>query len=330
LDGLAPKVEIPTLATALRKWEVSNRGVLSDKHVDGTADKIRLNFDELLDTPLDQLFTDRVEAARTFYLNNPGPTGRSHRAGGANSVIKSLKTLLGWAATVWPVPSRPFHLRKVREERVPRRVVPLADTGEFLKAVDAPHQGSGKKHAFKTRPKNPHILLAIRLMLGLGLREKEALSARWEWIDATNRTYYAGRTKNGKVRLIPIPRWLLDYLGPTKGKEGLIIPLVEDVPHEGQFTKKVLHQVAKELGLTGLTPHRLRATFATNHARAGTPIPTIQVWLGHERIETTMIYIEFVGEGGHAAQDRVSEMMGFGSLQAETSHQKVTNQDFTI
>ncbi len=33
------------------------------------------------------------------------------------------------------------------------------------------------------------------------------------------------------------------------------------------------------LNLPGLTPHRLRATFATNHARAGTPVATLQVWL---------------------------------------------------
>ena len=312
---------------------MANRGVLSDKHVDDTADKIRLHFDELLELPLDQLTVAVVEEARAAYLNTPGPTGRVHKAGGANSIIKALRTVLGWAGPHYQLssgPYRPFRLRKVKEQKVPRRVVPLADTGEFLNAVDAPHQGSGKKHAFKTRPKNPHILLAIRLMLGLGLREKEALSARWEWIDATNRTYYAGKTKNGNVRLIPIPQWLLDYLGPTKGKEGLVIPLVGETPHEGQFTKKVLYQVAKQLGLSGLTPHRLRATFATNHARAGTPIPTIQVWLGHERIETTMLYIEFVAEGGLAAQDRVAEMMGFGLPQAGSSHHKVTNSDYSI
>jgi len=248
-----------------------------------------------------------------------------HQAGGANSMIKSLKTLLSWASTRWPVPARPFRLRKVQEQRVPRRVVPLADTAAFLAAVDAPYKGTDKKHSPKAKPKNPHVLLAIRMMLGLGLREKEALASRWEWIDVTNRTYYAGKTKNGAVRLIPMPKWLLDYLGPAAGKEGLIMPEGDEAPHEGQFTKKVLGQVAKTLGMSGLTPHRLRATFATNHARAGTPLPTIQVWLGHEKIETTMIYIEFITDSGLAAADRVAEMMGLAVPGVEMSHQEVTN-----
>ncbi len=309
-NGVAPKAKLPTLGKTLEAWEKANGGVLSAKHVDGTADKIRLNFSELLDLPLDHLTTERVEDARTYYLNNPGPTGREHKAGGANSVVKALNTVMGWASTRHPVSSRPYKLKKVPVKKEPRRVIPLADAVAFLAAVDAPYIGSGVKHAFKTRPKSDHVCTAIRMMLGLGLREKEALASRWEWIDPTNRTYYAGKTKNGKVRLIPMPKWLLEHLGPTRGKEGLILPEGEDTPHEAQFTKKVLHYVGKELGLTGLTPHRLRATFATNHARAGTPIPTIQVWLGHERIETTMLYIEFVDEGGLAAQDKVAAMMG--------------------
>ena len=324
VDGIEPPEPLPTLSKALAEWETANRGVLSDKHVDGTGDKIRLHFAELLDVPLDGLSTKLVEQARTTYLNTPGPTGRTHKAGGANSLVKALNTVMGWAADRWAVPARPYKLRKVREERVPRRVVPLADTGAFLAAVDAPYKGTAKKHSPKAKPKNPHVLMCIRMMLGLGLREKEALASRWEWIDATNRTYYAGKTKNGTVRLIPMPRWLLAHLGPTTGKEGLILPQDGDTPHEGQFTKKVLQEVGRALGLPGLTPHRLRATFATNHARAGTPIPTIQVWLGHERIETTMIYIEFMDDGGHQAQDKIEAMMGLAPVEPELDPPKNT------
>lgn len=318
-NGVVPAVEIPTLDKALTKWVTANRGVLSDKHVDGTKDKMELHFADLMETPLDQLTTERVGEIRSSYLNNPGPTGRNHKGGGANSLIKALNTVMGWASTIWPVPSRPYKLKKVREEKLPRRVVPLADTAAFLAAVDAPHSGSGKKHAFVLRPKNPHVLAAVRLMLGLGLREAEALNSRWEWLDTANRTYYAGKTKNGQVRLIPVPDWLMDYLKPSKDKHGLILPEDGDVPHKAQFTKKVLQQVGAKLALPGLTPHRLRATFATNHARVGTPIPDIQVWLGHEHIETTMLYIEFVSDGGHAAQDRVATMMGFSSTTREYS-----------
>jgi len=309
-NGVQPPPEIPTLRKALDKWETANRGVLTDKHVDGTKDKLEIHFANQMETPINQLTTELVGEVRSRYLNTPGPTGRTHKPGGANSLIMALKTLLGWAARIWPVPSRPFRLTKVKVDKAPRRVVPLANSTEFLAAVDAPYKPSAKKNSPLAKPKNPHVCTAIRLMLGLGLREKEALAARWEWLDRTNRTYYAGKTKNGKVRLIPVPVWLIDHLKAPDPAIGLILPGEEGGPHKAQFTKKVLYEVARTLNLPGLTPHRLRATFATNHARAGTPPTTIQVWLGHERIETTMIYIEFIDEGGLQAQDKVSAMMG--------------------
>jgi integrase len=324
VDGIKPKEQLPTLDKALTEWETTNRGVLSDKHLDGTADKIRLHFADLLETPLDELDTRKVEQARADYLKNPGPTGRAHRAGGANSLVMALNTVMGWASHRWEVPARPYHVTKVRGKKVPRRVVPIQDTAAFLAAVDAPYKPSAHPNSPKAKPKNPHVCLAIKMMLALGLREHEALNSRWEWIDWANRTYYAGETKNGEVRLIPIPRWFLAILKKMKPDpcQGLIMPGEDGNPHVSQFTKKVLNLVGKELGLAGLTPHRLRATFATNQARAGTDIRKIQVWLDHANIETTMIYIEYVEEGGHAAQDRVEEMMGLSASHPKTTQEK--------
>lgn len=322
IDGVKPKVEIPTLATALEKWEAANRNVLSDKHIDGTADKLRLHCQALLVLKLDELTTEKVEAVRSAYLSTPGPTGRTHKTGGANSLVKALNTVMGWASARWDVPARPYKLRKVREKRVPRRVVPITDTQAFLEAVDAPYKGTEKKHSPKAKPKNPHVCLAIKMMLALGLREREALHSRWEWIDWSNRTYYAGETKNGQVRLIPIPKWFLSILQSRTRPEsgmGLIMPDEDGKPHAGQFTKKVLYLVGKDLKLGGLTPHRLRATFATNQVRAGTDIRKVQVWLDHANIETTMLYVEYVEEGGHAAQDRVEELMGLAPQKSPKS-----------
>ena len=38
-------------------------------------------------------------------------------------------------------------------------------------------------------------------------------------------------------------------------------------------------------------PHALRHTFATNYIRAGGGVRQLQVILGHQRIETTMVYV---------------------------------------
>jgi integrase len=326
-NGVKPPAMAPSLGKAMKEWEDANRGVLSDKHVDGTIDKLNLHFADLMDTSIEELDAKTVQAKRQEYLIKPGPTGRKHKPGGANSLIMALNTVLGWHVEAKTISAKPFKLRKVKVEKVPRRVVPLTDTRAFLAAVDAPYKPSAHKNSPKAKPKNPHVCTAIRLMLGLGLREKEALAARWEWLDKANRTYYAGKTKNGKVRLIPVPRWLLAHLGADTPTQGLIMPCDGGKPHTAQFTAKVLDAVAVDLGLAGLTPHRLRATFATNHAREGTPPTTIQVWLGHEHLETTMIYIEFIDDGGHAAQDRIEERMGL-TVQ-EDRKPGLAPQDFT-
>lgn len=307
-----PVKEMPTLRKALETWEAEMRGAYSDKHVDGTVAKIRLHMADQMETPIDQLDTKTMRTVRAAYVRTPGPTGRAHKKGGANSLMKAVNTVIGFFVEDKTLDERPFKLKRLPVKRVPRRVVPIQDTAALLAAVDAPYKGTEKKHSPKAKPKNPHVCLAIKMMLALGLRERETLRSRWEWIDWANRTYYAGETKNGEVRLIPIPKWFLALLQSKKPGEcrGLIMPADDGEAHRGQFTKKVLYEVGNDLGLVGLTPHRLRATFATNHARAGTDIRKIQVWLDHAHIETTMLYIEYVDEGGHAAQDRVEKLMG--------------------
>jgi hypothetical protein len=48
----------------------------------------------------------------------------------------------------------------------------------------------------------------------------------------------------------------------------------------------------REHGIVGLTPHRLRGTYATLLSEAGVPIHDIQRALGHKSIMTTAGYLE--------------------------------------
>jgi len=53
----------------------------------------------------------------------------------------------------------------------------------------------------------------------------------------------------------------------------------------------VIRAAAKKVGVVGLHPHRLRATFASTHFEMGTSIGQIQVMMGHESQSTTMGYV---------------------------------------
>ena len=66
-------------------------------------------------------------------------------------------------------------------------------------------------------------------------------------------------------------------------------------PHH-QLTResigKIIKNIGKRGGVSWVSPHILRHTFATFMLAAGVPVQDIQVMLGHSQINTTMIYAQ--------------------------------------
>lgn len=57
-----------------------------------------------------------------------------------------------------------------------------------------------------------------------------------------------------------------------------------------------IRQIGESAGVEKCHAHRFRRTTATNLLRRGMPIEEVQVILGHEKIETTLIYTELAGD----------------------------------
>jgi integrase len=152
----------------------------------------------------------------------------------------------------------------------------------------------------------------IRVMVGLGLREGEVLGMRREWFDFNNRNYVVGKAKGKEARVIPVPSWLWAALHnmPQPQLNDLMFPAEDGKPHRSQFCKKTLKKVCEAMKLGNITQHRLRATFASLHAEAGTPITEIQGMLGHKNITTTMLYVETSLEAKRRAQDALGLKLG--------------------
>jgi integrase/recombinase XerD len=61
--------------------------------------------------------------------------------------------------------------------------------------------------------------------------------------------------------------------------------------------QRIVKTVAARAGVTQrVTPHVLRHTFAVNCARAGVSTASLKKLLGHDRLETTEIYLNISGE----------------------------------
>ena len=327
--GLELAQEVPTLREALEAWEEANHGVVEPRHIVNMRCAILEHCKRALQLPLNEIDNETVETIRTAYLNSKGRgyrTGqtweaeREHSSGGANTVVKMLSSLIGWAIArkTMGIQSRPFKLTALRAHERPEGIIWPERVQEAITEADK----GGYDWASDKPDKNPpHSATAIRLMLGLGLRESEALRARWEHLDLRRQVYIVSKTKNRKLREVPVPAWLLKHLEsirPTDVKRGLVLPAESNpdgtqLQHHKTFTAKSVDRIAVNLEIEGLTPHRLRATFATTHYEAGTPLSQIQQMMGHSDPATTMKYIVQRPKDQASAQNRVAELMGFTS-----------------
>ena len=329
-----PKAPAPTLAKALVEWCEAHQGVSSDRHVVNVTRAVELHAAALLDTPIDAITLRDLEKLRSAYLLGTG-TGYhearlTHTEGGANKALFHLRLVLTWCGK---------HDLGPRE--VPRLAPLAAQEGaqgivwpEQVQAFLAEAWKGGQDHKAKVR-QLPHSATAICLMLGLGLRENEALGARWEWLDTRRQVYVVGRAKSRRLREVPLPDWLARHLAQLRATQGhpargLILPASLDeegkqIPHGPGFTTKSVVRCAAALKIIDLTPHRLRATFATTHFETGTKITQIQQMLGHRDPATTLRYIVQRPKDQAEAQELVAAAMGFASGPPTVTEQKQKN-----
>ncbi len=214
-----------------------------------------------------------------------------------NDVLISLRTLLNFGVKRGKLKRAP-KVELLRVQRQPRTTVPASRLSEFLSAFDR-------------ATTNPHARVMVRVMVGLGCRSAEVAGMRWEWLDPEQRTYQVGRAKGKEARVLPVPAWLWhQFENMPKTLSGWIFPTPLGKLHTPGFLRKPLIKAAESLNLGTLTSHRLRATFASLHAEAGTPVTEIQEMLGHKDLATTQIYLETSLGAKRRSQDALSLKLG--------------------
>jgi site-specific recombinase XerD len=73
----------------------------------------------------------------------------------------------------------------------------------------------------------------------------------------------------------------------------------------------VIIKASNAVGVPGLSPHKLRASFATLLSEGGTPVQTIQRMLRHKDVKTTVGYCEIDMTRVVAVQEAIAKKMGF-------------------
>ena len=153
----------------------------------------------------------------------------------------------------------------------------------------------------------------IALMAGGGLRIAEALSV--EPRDIGDGQVNVRRGKNGKQRrvgitadLMPhIDRWAdrREQLGLPRRAPFICTLKGEDV--EQAYVRQLLRRLGPKAGIEKrMHPHGLRHSHAYRLASEGTPLHLIRRQLGHERLDTTSLYIDHMA--AHDVVDAINKI----------------------
>src|ERR1039458_8343769 len=171
---------------------------------------------------------------------------------------------------------------------------------------------------------NPEDRLVFEFFLGSGCRDQEVAHACWADINFESKTYMVRehlelgfRPKDREEREIPLP----DSLVAALQQRRLVYPqakLIFANKHgrpEAHFLRR-LQTIVKKAGLAGkFELHKFRKSFATMHHEAGVSARTLQKWLGHSSLETTLAYLEAADIRSERTREQVNN--SFAVLRAE-------------
>lgn len=147
--------------------------------------------------------------------------------------------------------------------------------------------------------------LILELFYGSGLRIAEVSSLDWGDVDIPER-WLRILGKGNKMRMVPFGRAGRDlFLRWRDEVLALGHRTDEDAPlfygvGSGRLTERTINRavtaMAGKAGLSGVTPHSLRHSFATHMLERGAPLRVIQELLGHESLLTTQRYLKVTTE----------------------------------
>lgn len=266
-----------------------------------------------------------VRTFRTWSLEIEEPRPGKHISPATwNRRRASLKSLCDWIQDVKAIPLFNFNQKipaKVCERHAPR----------WLSAEEERRTLRQSEISINTANTENRRVLAIRdqamlkLMRYAGLRVREvaqlelgdlALSARKGSVVIRS----GKRDKSRKVPLSPeaaeaLREWL-EVRGPGAPRDPLFTAVETGEFLSTRAIQKRIQRIASSSQVSGLSPHPLRHTCGKRMIDAGRPITEVQRILGHERIETTVRYIE---PGQEDLEDAVAAGE-LGKLVFQTQH----------
>ncbi|MEH0153619.1 tyrosine-type recombinase/integrase [Limibacter armeniacum] len=186
---------------------------------------------------------------------------------------------------------------------------------------------------------NPRHRLMVLLMLRAGLRVSEMLAIRLRHIDFKHRmlTVEKSLKKRGKVksRQIPMADDLLEamvhYCSSQRIEREQLLFTYRNKPISRAAVYNMLKRLERqvpEVANLQLYPHKLRHTFATHLRAEDAKLEDIRDLLGHEKVDTSLIYAHADKEKLRQMINRTEKKSWLKTLRRRFSRKRVLNLNY--
>lgn len=201
-----------------------------------------------------------------------------------NNIIRSLKSFYGWAYQEGYLVENP--LIKIKKVKEPKRVHKPFSKEEIVILRD----GFSRKRNLRNKA-------IFEFLLSTGVRISELTNINQEDIDWDNNSVIVlGKgNKERKVYFNTTTKYDLQKYLESRNDDTPALFVSSKKPHNplrANGVERVFRDMGRECNVEKVHPHRFRRTMATNLLARGVAMTTIKELLGHENLETTLIYAQ--------------------------------------
>lgn len=153
---------------------------------------------------------------------------------------------------------------------------------------------------------NQKAASALKLLMFTGLRKREVLNCRWEYVDLDEGRIFLPITKS-KPRMVALNTVAINILMdiPRTGNSPWVFPGLDPSKPVNNINK-AWKRVLKAAKIEDSRIHDLRHQFATSAASAGVSMPNLMGLLGHLNVKTLMRYAHHSDHAIRAASEQAA------------------------
>jgi len=224
-----------------------------------------------------------------------------------------------------------------------KKLIEASDWPDYVETIRPVYEPE-EIHAM-LRHATPIEALLIKFFLVSGFRNRETRFVAWYDIDFRNclarvtaKPVWKFKPKNYEERAVPLPKPMMEQLERlrferkaaasdlvfpnTVGKpDTLHIEIIKKVAWRaklncGQCVSEHGYKCAEGPYCERIFLHKFRHTFATQHLRDSVDIRTLQDWMGHRSIKSTMVYLKGIQSKDALAKVNAGALAAFTSFVA--------------